>query len=72
MAAGAFSKKENATQLERRLIRMFTVKQVHSEFEADKNIYRIRIGPIASIDVADKLSSILKNKGISTKKVTLD
>ena len=72
LQAGAFSNKKNATRLEKRLIRIFKAKQVHSEFSAEKNIYRIRIGPLASIADADKLSSLLNDKGITTEKIILD
>lgn len=72
LQAGAFSDKTNALQLQRRLIRIFSPQQIHSEFSADQNIYRVRIGPLASADVADKISTQLLDKGITTKKITLD
>jgi len=72
LQAGAFSDKQNAIQLQKRLIRMFNSRQVHSEFSADQNIYRIRIGPLVSADAADKISTQLLDKGITTKRITLD
>lgn len=72
LQVGAFSDKENATRLKRRMVRMFKANQVHSDFEADKNIYRIRIGPLLSETIADKLALLLSNKGIQSKAITLD
>jgi rare lipoprotein A len=72
LQAGAFSNKQNATQLQKRLIALFTTQQIHSEFLPENNIYRIRIGPLASIADADKMSTLLMDKGILTKKITLE
>ena len=72
LQAGAFSEKKNAIQLQRRLIRMFSAKKIHSEFEADKNIYRVRIGPLVDQIAANKISTQLLSKGITTKTITLD
>lgn len=72
LQVGAFSDKQNASRLERRMVRMFKPNQVHADFEADKNIYRVRIGPLINNEVADKLSLLLNDKGIQSKKITLD
>ena len=72
LQVGAFSDKKNATRLKKRMVRMFKATQVHSDFEADKNIYRIRIGPLLSAAVADKLTLLLNNKGIQSKAITLE
>ena len=72
LQAGAFSDKKNAVYLQKRLIRLFTAKQVHAEFTPDEKMYRIRIGPLLSTAHAEKVSTLLLDKGISTKKITLD
>lgn len=72
LQVGAFSNKKNAVQLQKRLIRIFSAKQVHAEFTADEKMYRLRIGPLLSNAHAEKVSALLMNKGISTKKIILD
>ena len=69
---GAFSDKKNATKLYKRLTRMFKQRKIHSHFSSNKNIYRVRVGPIASIEDANKLSELLNNKGIPTTKIVID
>lgn len=69
---GAFSDKNNANKLLRRLNRMFQQRKIHSSFSSDQNVYRVRIGPLASVEDADKLSGLLNNKGIPTTKIVID
>jgi rare lipoprotein A len=72
LQVGAFSDQKNAHKLHKRLSRMFKARKIHSNYAADKNIYRVRIGPLASVDDADKLSMYLNNKGIPTTKIVID
>ena len=72
LQVGAFSSQDNAYELKKRLSRMFKQQQIHSDFSSEKNIYRVRIGPLASIADADKLSVFLNNKGIPTTKIVID
>jgi len=72
LQVGAFSSQDNAYELKKRLSRMFKQRQIHSDFSSEKNIYRVRIGPLASIADADKLSVFLNNKGIPTTKIVID
>lgn len=69
---GAFVSQQNANNLHKRLSRMFKARRIHSDFAADKNIYRVRIGPLASVADADKLSALLNNKGIPTAQIVID
>lgn len=69
---GAFSNQINANSLRKRLSRMFKQQQIHSDFLSEKNIYRVRIGPLASVAIADKLSIFLNKKGIPTTKIVID
>ena len=72
LQVGAFSEKKNANQLYKRLTRMFKQRKIHSDFSTDKKVYRVRIGPLASVEDADKLSALLNNKGIPTTKIVID
>ena len=72
LQVGAFTDKNNANKLHKRLSRMFKQQQIHSEFASEKNIYRVRIGPLASVAAADKLTIYLNNKGIPTAQIIID
>jgi len=72
LQVGAFSSQQNADKLQKRLSRMFKQRKIHSDFSSNKNIYRVRIGPLASVADADKLSALLNNKGIPTTKIVID
>ena len=51
---------------------MFKQRKIHSDFSTDTKVYRVRIGPLASVEDADKLSALLNNKGIPTTKIVID
>lgn len=72
LQVGAFSSKQNAYLLRKRLSGMFQPSRVHSDFSSEENIYRVRIGPLASVTEADKLSDLLNNKGISSSQIVID
>ena len=72
LQVGAFSDKKNANKLYKRLSRMFKQRQIHSDLSTGNNVYRVRIGPLANVADADKLSALLNNKGIPTTKIVID
>lgn len=72
LQVGAFSDQKNAHKLHKRLSRMFKARKIHSNYAADKSVYRVRIGPLASVADADKLSQYLNNKGIPSTKIVID
>ena len=72
LQVGAFNDQTNAYKLTKRLSRMFKQQQIHSDFSSEKNIFRVRIGPLASIADADKLTVFLNNKGIPATKIVID
>lgn len=72
LQVGAFISEQNAEKLKRRLTRMIKPSQVHTNFAAEKNVYRVRIGPLASVEEADELSSQLSNKGIPSTQIVID
>lgn len=72
LQVGAFVSQQNANKLHKRLTRMFKQQQIHSDFASEKNVYRVRIGPLASVAIADKLSVYLNNKGIPTAQIIID
>lgn len=72
LQVGAFISQINANKLRKRLSRMFKQQQIHSDFASDKNVYRVRIGPLASVAIADKLSVYLNKKGIPSSQIIID
>ncbi len=72
LQVGAFSELKNANTLKKRLSRMFKQRKIHSDFSSNQHIYRVRIGPLANVADADKLSALLNNKGIPTTKIIID
>ena len=72
LQVGAFNNQVNANKLKKRLSRMFKQQQIHSDFSSEKSVFRVRIGPLASIDIADKLTVYLNKKGIPTTKIVID
>lgn len=72
LQVGAFISQINANKLRKRLSRMFKQQQIHSDFASDKSVYRIRIGPLASVAIADKLSVYLHKKGIPSSQIVID
>jgi rare lipoprotein A len=72
LQVGAFSEQKNANQLLKRLSRMFKQRKIHSDFSSENNVYRVRIGPLVNIEDADKLSTLLNSKGLSTTKIIVD
>lgn len=69
---GAFKEQVNAEKLKTRLNRMFKQQQIHSIFSTEQKVFRVRIGPLSSIAVADKLSIYLNKKGLPTTKIVID
>lgn len=72
LQVGAFTEQKNAIKLHKRLSRMFKQQQIHSEFASEKNIYRVRIGPLSSVATADKLTIYLNTKGIPAAQIIVD
>lgn len=71
---GAFISRHNAEQLRSRLVlnnhTMTTVKQGRNHI--DKTIYRVRIGPLASVDEADQLARKLLELNVGSPKVVIE
>ena len=72
LQVGAFSDQKNAFKLLKRLNRMFKKRKIHSEFASKENLYRVRIGPLSSVEDADRLSAYLHKKGIASTRIEID
>lgn len=72
LQVGAFVSRHNAEQLQQKLRNRFTKLNVHSGYYAENNIYRVRIGPLASVAEADRLAEALSRQGFATPHIVVD
>ena len=72
LQVGAFVSRQNAEQLQQKLRHRFTQLNVHSGYNAENNIYRVRIGPLASVAEADRLADALSRQGFATPHIVVD
>jgi len=72
LQVGAFASRQNAEQLQQKLRTHFTQLNVHSGYNAENNIYRVRIGPLASVAEADRLADALSRQGFATPHIVVD
>jgi peptidoglycan lytic transglycosylase len=73
LQVGAFSNRDNAQRLSSKL-QNAKIGDIHimEASNASGPIYRVRIGPLESVDEADRLSSALVSKGYTSTQVVID
>jgi rare lipoprotein A len=70
---GSFISRNNAESLRAQLALNNVTRAAVQHTEVDrKNIYRVRIGPIASIEEADSLASRINNLGMGVPSIVVD
>jgi len=69
--AGAFSRADNALHLKERLAPLGDVKVVGARVNG-VDVYRVRFGPIKSVDEADSLLNKVIDSGIKEARITVD
>ncbi|MDE2229828.1 MAG: septal ring lytic transglycosylase RlpA family protein [Alphaproteobacteria bacterium] len=69
--AGAFTRIENAKRLKARLVRFGTVK-VDTARIGGVNVYRVRLGPIATTNEADRLLGDVIKSGVTQARLAFD
>ncbi|MGD2112163.1 MAG: septal ring lytic transglycosylase RlpA family protein [Gammaproteobacteria bacterium] len=73
LQVGAFRNRDNAERLSRRLQETeFGEIHIMQGATTGGTIYRVRIGPLASVDAADRVSNSLISLGISDTRVIID
>lgn len=74
LQVGAFSERSNAEQLKTRLssAQLPGTLQISEGLSEQKPIYRVRIGPLVSIETADSLTQLLIDQGIESPRVVVD
>ena len=74
LQVGAFQSRSNAERLKSRLTTTAPEKKLHiSEASANQQrVYRVRIGPLDSVESADQLAQSLLQHGIESPRVVID
>ena len=73
LQVGAFINQINAERLRDRLVRS-SLGRVHvqSAIAGDRPVYRVRLGPLGTVDQADRLAQTLNNLGYSEPRIVID
>ena len=73
LQVGAFTSETNARRLSERLREMrLTAVTVTPAYREKQRIYRVRIGPVESVEQADHLSEVLVQRGMEHPHVVID
>lgn len=72
LQVGAFSSRDNAEQLRSRLLAQMDSLTINTGYSEEKNIYRVRIGPLASVEQADAITNRITNLGFDEPHIVLD
>lgn len=70
--AGAFTSQHNATQLQQSLLELFPKRAVSLAFNESDSLYRVRIGPIPTVEEADRIAQTISDNGYPNPHVILD
>jgi rare lipoprotein A len=71
---GAFSSRDNAERLQSKLsaVELPGTLQISKATANNRPVYRVRVGPLASVESADRLTQLLANHGIHDPHVIID
>jgi rare lipoprotein A len=69
--AGAFSQAENANRLKAKLERLGDVRVTGAHING-ANLFRVRIGPVGSVDEADRLLDKVVDSGVPEARIVVD
>jgi rare lipoprotein A len=69
---GAFSSRVNAEQIQTNLADSFPLLHISPSVSNDQTLYRVRIGPLPTVEAVDQLSARLVESGIRDAHVVID
>ena len=69
---GAFSERSNAEQLRERIVQLIDNGSINTGYNVESKLYRVRIGPLASLEEADKLANKISRSGFSKPRIVTD
>lgn len=70
--AGAFASQHNAAKLQRQLNALFPDKTVRLAQNDQDQLYRVRVGPIPTVDEADRVAQTISDNGYPDPHVVLE
>lgn len=70
--AGAFTSQHNASKLKRQLNALFPNKTIQLAQNSQDQLYRVRVGPIATVDEADRVAQTISENGYPAPHVILE
>jgi len=70
--AGAFASRYNAEQLKKKLDVLLPKQNVQMAYLASDKLYRVRIGPLSSVDAADKVAQTISSNGYPEPHVVIE
>lgn len=72
LQVGAFVERSNAEQMRERIVDLLDSGKINTGYNIENKLYRVRIGPLASVEEADKLVDKLTASGISQARLVVD
>ncbi len=70
--AGAFTSQYNATQLKNQLNALFPDQTIQLAQNSQDQLFRVRVGPLSTVDEADRVAQIISDNGYPTPHVILE
>ena len=70
--AGAFTSQHNATRLQRQLHALFPEQTVQLARNNQDRLFRVRVGPISTVDEADRVAQTISDNGYPDPHVVLE
>ena len=73
LQVGAFSQRDNADRLRNRLqtANVGSIRVIEGNGSTGP-LYRVRVGPLASVEEADRIANTLVSQGISDTRIVID
>ena len=72
LQVGAFVSRTNAEQLRSRLLAELGSHSINTGYNEEKNVYRVRIGPLINVEQADKLAMRIAQLGFAEPHIVID
>lgn len=72
LQVGAFVSRTNAEQLRNRLLTELGAHPIKTGYSEEKNIYRVRIGPLTNVEQADQLATRIAKLGFTEPHIVID
>lgn len=72
LQVGAFSERSNADELHDQLAALLEKGEINTGYNVKNKLYRVRIGPLANAEEANKLAAKITASGIASPRVVLD